>query len=180
MVRKKAFPKIHTLGHIKSYVSEETIIYLYKSLVLSQIEYADIVYDGLSQTNSDYLQKIQNAGLRTALNCDPRTPISVLHDMAGLKPLKARRKDRICQYVYRGVNNMSTSEINSMFVTMGAVSTRATRAVKRGDLVVPHYGLSLCRRSFAYQGAVYYNSIEWAVRELPMLNQFKKALIDPG
>ena len=137
MVRRKAFPKIRTLGRIRSFVSQDTIIYLYKSLVLSQIEYADIVYDGLSQTDRDFLQKVQNAGLRTVLNCNPRTPINVLHEMADLKTLKARCKDHVCQYVYKRVHGMSMPEVNSMFTTLNTVALRTTRAVERRDLAVP-------------------------------------------
>ena len=37
-IRQKAFPKIRTLGCIRSFIDKETIVHLYKSLVLSQIE----------------------------------------------------------------------------------------------------------------------------------------------
>ena len=55
IVRKKAIPKIRTLSRISNYVSSDTIAYLYKSLIISRIEYADMIYDGLSQTDSQDL-----------------------------------------------------------------------------------------------------------------------------
>ena len=179
-IRRKAFPKIRTLGTIRSFVSKETSVYLYKSLVLSQIDYADILYDGLNQTQGQYLQRLQNTGLRTVLNCDPRTPIDELHKRAGIKTLKERRRDHVCQYVYRGIHGLSTPRMNEMFSPLESVHNRNTRAVVRGDLAVPAYNLSISRRCFAYRGAVYYNMLDNNVRDAPTLNQLKEALKDPG
>ena len=153
---------------------------MYKSLVLSQIEYADILYDGLNQTECQYLQHLQNAGLRTALNCDPKTSISELHKMAGIKTLKERHREHVCQYVYRGVHGLSTSKINNMFVALEYVNSRSTRDVVRGDLAVPSYNLSTTRKCFAYGGAVYFNILDNSIHDMPTLNQSKKALKDPG
>ena len=75
---------------------------------------------------------------------------------------------------------MSTQTINSMFIPLNTIASRPMRAVDRGDLKVPVYGLSLCRRSFAYRGAIYYNSLDSSVRDLPSLNLFKEVLKDPG
>ena len=89
-IRRKSIPKINTLGRISRFVSKDTILYLYRSLVLSRIEYADIIYDGLQQGGSDCLQRLQNYGLRTILHCPPRTPTAELHRMANISVLSER------------------------------------------------------------------------------------------
>ena len=105
--------------------------------MLTQIEYACIVYNGLNQGDSEFLQKIQNSALRSILHQNARTPIADLHTEAGLGMLADRRQVQVCQYVYKGVNGESTPFINNMFSGVRSVRERPTRAATRGDLVIP-------------------------------------------
>ena len=57
-IRQKSIPTIKTLGRISHFVNKERTLYLYQSLVMSHIEYADIIYDSLSQADAKYLQRI--------------------------------------------------------------------------------------------------------------------------
>ena len=90
-IETKTVPKIKTLERISHFVDKETILYLYKSLVLSQIEYTDIVYDGLcNKRDARFLQRIQNKALKSILHLDSRTPTTVVHEIAELDTLEDR------------------------------------------------------------------------------------------
>ena len=114
-IKTKAVPKINSLERISYYVNKDTILYLYKSLVLSQIEYADIVYDGLSKKDSKFLQRIQNKALKSILHLDARTPTSIVHEIAEIDTLEERRRQHVCTQVNKGFHDLSRNRINGLF-----------------------------------------------------------------
>ena len=130
MVRNKAIPKIKTLGRISQFVNKDVALYLYQSLVMSRIEYADVIQDGLSQTDSLFLQRIQNYGLGTLLKCNPRTHITDLHDMANLEMLSERRKKHVCVQVHKGLLQESTGVVNEMFARVSDQRERESDSIK--------------------------------------------------
>ncbi len=130
--------------------------------------------------DSDYLQRLQNMGLRTILHRDSRTAIADLHQEANIEDLADRRKQHVCQYVCKGLHKLSTPVVNSMFKERQDVSERTTRAVVRGDLEVPKCSLEIGKRSISYRGPSYYNKLDPVVRNSPTLDLFKRAMKDPG
>ena len=157
-----------------------SIIYLYKSLVLSQIEYADVIYDGLSHKDCQFLQRIQNKALKSILHLDKRTPTDVVHEMAGIEPLKERRRQHVCTQVYKGIHDLSTPRVNEMFECVGAEHERTTRSVARQDVQLPRYKLKVARRSIAYRGGLYYNDLDTNTRAAQSVNVFKKRMCATG
>ena len=149
-------------------------MYLYQSLVMSRIEYAYMIYDGLNQSDANYLQRIQNYGLRAILNCDPRTHITDLHKMANLELLSERRKNHVCVQVHKGLLDESTNLLNEMFVKVSDVRERETRSSVRQDLVEPQVKLEISKRCFSYRGAVYYNSLNTNIRTSTTMCAFKE------
>ena len=102
-IGQNVFLKIRTLDRISYFVNRETAIYLYKSLVLSQLEHADIIYDGLSQADSNYLQRLQNYGLQSILHCTPGIPTADLHELALKSQLNIHMNKHVCVQVYKGI-----------------------------------------------------------------------------
>ncbi len=179
-IRKKSIPKIRTLCRISYYVNKETILYLYKSLLLSQIEYGDTIYDSMSERDSQYLQRLQNKCLKSILHLDPRTPTDELHIAAGIKQLKDRRFEHVCLQVYKGVNELSTPTVNELFTAMTEDGSRTTRATTRGDLVVPHSRLELHRKSLRSRGPQYYNQLPMHTRNAVTVGAFKRCMAESG
>ncbi len=179
VIRKKSIPKMTTIARISQYVNEETIVYLYKSLILSQIKYGDIIYDGLSDKDSQFLQRLQNKCLKTLLHLDPLTSTVDVHVIAGIKTLKEGRVDHVCVQVYKGLNQLSTEVVNQMFTHVGTENDRITRSCTRQDLV-PNSRLQINRRSIAYRGPVYYNNLPVETRQAPTLSTFKEMLAHNG
>ena len=60
---KKAIGRLGTLGKTRKFVSQETSLLMYKSLLVPVLDCGDIVYDGLSAQNSNKIQKVQNSAV---------------------------------------------------------------------------------------------------------------------
>ena len=80
--------KLYLLSRIRRYLTYEASILLFKTMVLSIIEYGDIIYAGTSKINLDKIDKLFYRGLRI---CDAN--------------YVAKSKDQLCND-----NNISTLE----------------------------------------------------------------------
>ena len=89
-IREKALKKLNLLKGLKFKFSRTTSTTLYKSLVRSNLEYAEVVWDGGPQYESDCLESVQtDAGRIITMKGTHRE--SVLQDI-GLHKLSDRRK----------------------------------------------------------------------------------------
>ena len=55
-VKGKAFAKIRLLGKLSYILDRQTLLQLYKTLILPVFDYGDIVYHGISNREADTLQ----------------------------------------------------------------------------------------------------------------------------
>ena len=58
-IHQKASKKLNMLKPLKFILKRKTLDVLYKSLVRSCLDYADIIWDGCTETDSDLLEKLQ-------------------------------------------------------------------------------------------------------------------------
>ena len=78
-MRAKTIGKIRLLGKIAPVLDQKTSLYLYRSLVLPIFDYADYVWDCLSQQDSLTIQKLQNMALKNILHVPRITPTEQIH-----------------------------------------------------------------------------------------------------
>ena len=79
----------------------DTLITLYKSLVLSKLDYACQVYGSAKPSYLKMLNPIQNQGLRLALGAFRTSPESSLQAEASVMPLELRRQKLSLQYAVK-------------------------------------------------------------------------------
>ena len=136
------------LCRVRRVMDQKTRASLYKSLVLPLCDYCDITYDGLRQSDSSTLQKLQNAAARIILKSESRTHIGTLHKDLNLEMLDARRKRHIAYDIYKVYRNLSPQSILKMFDLPISVHQRPTRYAESGNFVVPLTRLELTKKSF--------------------------------
>ena len=76
-----------------------TLLRLYKTIVLPIIEYGSIIYAGGSQPTLDKLEVVQNNFLRLALGAMKTSPVISLQVDANITPLHIRRMELTMRYV---------------------------------------------------------------------------------
>ncbi len=114
---------------MRSFISEQLALDLYKSLIHPHFSYADIIYDACSQQNKNKLQVHQNMALRVVKNVEPRFPTTRLHEQTGVTWLDVECQERCCIETFKAFNNMSSQNVNSMFVANNSVrNTRSSNA----------------------------------------------------
>ena len=79
-IHQKASEKLNLLKPLKDNLSRYTLEVLFKSLVRSSLQYANVVWDGCSQSDNNLLESLQIEGARVvtgALKGTNRVSISV-------------------------------------------------------------------------------------------------------
>ncbi len=94
-VTKKCNSRLRMLGKTRKFVTEQTSLMMYKSLIAPVFYYCDVVYDCLSTADSSKLQKIQNSALRIVLQRDKCSHVAALHQDLNLMYLLSDRARRV-------------------------------------------------------------------------------------
>ena len=93
--------KLYLLSRVRRYLNKEASILISKTMVLSIIEYGDIIYAGTSNANLDKVEKLFYRGLRI---CDA-TNIHVTKDQlcedCNIVPLEKRRDAHLLLFMHK-------------------------------------------------------------------------------
>ena len=93
--------KLYLLSRVRRYLNKEACILLFKTMVLSIMEYGDIIYTGTSKSNLDKLDKLFYRGLRI---CDAlNTTVSKDHLCVdcNIVPLEQRREVHVLLVMHK-------------------------------------------------------------------------------
>lgn len=96
----KAYNKIYMLGKIRKYINPKIAIQIFKTYILSQLEYCSHLLIGTNNTTFTKLQKAANQALRICFNAPPLTSNFKLHATAKVLPLKYRRDIALLKQMY--------------------------------------------------------------------------------
>ena len=107
-IYEKANKRPNVLKDIKYKVSRDTLRALYKSLVRPLMEYADVVWNGCSDTESDLLDSVQCEAGKIVTGAMKGTSRQRLMSGLGWKELKTRRAiHKLTLYFLKIVNNLT-------------------------------------------------------------------------
>ena len=82
--------KLYLMSNIRKYITETACINIFKTMVLSLIEYCDIIYAGTSQGNLSNIDNLFYRGLRICVNNQAHLTIKELITKCKIAPLKDR------------------------------------------------------------------------------------------
>ena len=170
-VCKKVSKLVSFLGRLRYFVNETNMKLIYNSIVMPQLDYADIVWDAGKKKHADRLQKLQNRAGRIILRINPylHTSNHQIHNILGWDSLASRRTKHLCVMVYKSLNGIAPSYLQTMFQFKSTdYSLRS-----EGNLLTPKPNIDYCKRMFAYRGALIYNSLSNNTKAAISLNSFK-------
>ena len=129
-------------------LTRKTLNIMYKSLVRSCLEYADVVWDGCSETDRDLLEQLQYEAARLVTGAIKGTSReSLLNQVAWVK-LKERRSYHKLKMIYKILNNLAPSYL----LQLCPVQVRSVPAynLRTGDITyIPHARTERFNKSFS-------------------------------
>ena len=156
--------KLYLLSRIRKYITKSACICIFKTMVLSLIEYGDIIYAGSSQNNVDKLSKLFYRGLRICDNSNiNRLTKNLLCKDCYISPLETRRDVHLLLFMHKQLSNEELLKTSN-------IRTRLHQA--------PVYKLykpnnKKVKQNIVYRGAFMWNSCE----RNKDFNTFKSKLI---
>ena len=150
---------------------------LYKTLVRTHFDYCDMIYGGISETESNKLQKLQNACIKNILNFPKRTPTAEIHKSSKIELLNNRRWKHLVTEMFKVKHRLHPEYICNMFQATRFVSTRKTRRTTQGAFYPPVVNLEMSKRNFRYMGYMAWEGLPDWIKGCDRLNEFK-CLID--
>ena len=93
--------KLYLLSKIRKYLTQNACIKLFKSMILSLIEYGDIVYEGTSAKNLDNISRLFYRGLRICCMNQGKLSKYDLCVQCTISPLDVRRDVHLLLFMHK-------------------------------------------------------------------------------
>ena len=130
-----------------------TAIKIYKGLIEPHFDYCTVVWDGLSQQQSEKLQKLQNRAARVLITKSSyKTNSSYLLNSLSWDNLSVRRMKQKANLMYKRVNKLASNYLCNMFTPRTLYMSFDLRDVSQ-KLYLPKLRTDYLKRSFSYSGA---------------------------
>lgn len=157
--------KLHLMSKVRRSVNNFTALTIFKTMVLPYLEYAACFLIGCNQVDRIKLQRLQNRGLKLALNKDRLYGTITLHNEAKLATWENRTKAALCRLIFK-------YKYNDDYIICGRETRLHDGPVFRVDTPKTDW----YARSASYVSRVTFNALPAHIRLLDDQTCFKRAL----
>ena len=98
--------KLYLLSRIRRYLNDTACILIFKTMVLSILEYGNIIYSGTSLNNLDKLDKLFYRGLRICDSNNNNRNKNQLCQDCRISPLENRREVQLMLFMHKQTQNL--------------------------------------------------------------------------
>ena len=181
-IERKTIGKVKLLGCLNEILTKDTLLMLYKTLVLPIIDYGDIIYDCINQKDMMILQRIQNMALKSILKALRLAPTAMIHEELDMMTLSTRRTLHDAKQMYKIYHGNCPRNVLCRFKGHSMVNCKQTRAVTSGSFEIPKYRLCQSKRNFVYRGIKIWESLPTSLKLIDCIDAFvlstKQCLLD--
>ena len=172
-ISKKISSAIGALKRIRPFISESTALQIYQALILPHFDYCCPVWDELSVTLSEKLQKLQNRAARVITRSSYDTSASILLNRLNWDNLSTRRKKLKAMLMFKIIKGLSPAYLQDLFSIRSTPYNLRDSEIK---LNLPKPRTNYCKRALGYSGALLWNSLPVNLRKSDSLGYFKREL----
>jgi hypothetical protein len=173
-ISKKVGAKLGVMRRIGMDLSANMRCIVYKAIVSPLFEYCSSILVGISKTNLEHLQKMQNQGMRIILRCNRRVRISDMLEALHFMSIKERIEYNTCVLIYKTVNGLCPIYLqnNIELVQYGeGVSTR-----HKGNIYINRCRTTEEQKMLWYEGLKMYNALPNEIKREDRLPNFRRML----
>ena len=162
---------------IAKFLDQDTKHHVIRYLILSRMDYGNVLLYGCKSKDLDWFQALQNKAVKLIFNvCKHDSPAPLLNTLHWL-PIRERIKYKLCMYIYKCLNGTAPQYLVD-FITYKPKGTRFTCSSIDTTLLTSQYArTSIGDKSFCISGPSLWNSLPKIIREAHTLSGFKKGLI---
>ena len=148
---------------------------MYKSLVLSAMEYANLVWGGTFDSDISKLEKIHVEGMRLVTGATARSNIANLYDETGFMDIKTKCNNAMLIMMHKIKHNKCPPYLLNLLPPDNQdIHTYNLR--NKNDIIKPSTRLESFKRSFFPHAINLWNNLPLNVRSSPTIDSFKKCI----
>ncbi|CAI6359749.1 unnamed protein product [Macrosiphum euphorbiae] len=144
-IRKATLIKLNiikSLAHTSWGANGTTLKQIYKSLILSKLEYGAFIYIDAKQSALKMIETIHNSGLRLATGAFRSSPISSILNIANTLPLDLRRMQNSTLQKARRIHNNTTSNLENT-IKLNNFNFNCSGVLKHEHAITPPWVMEL-------------------------------------
>ena len=170
---KKVVCNISILRKVSPSLTLDHRITVYKSVIEPHFNYCSLVWDSITETLSNKLQKLQNRAARIVSGLPYSVPSNEIRQHLGWPSLvEMRRRDKAIM-MYKIVHGHTAPYLKDMFNKQKSSEVYGLRNSKLG-VQIPQARTSHFRNSFSFTGASIWNSLPENLKDEKSLFSFKR------
>lgn len=173
-ISRKVGGKLGLLRRIGKDISPYMRCVVYKSIVAPLFEYCATILVGLSKTNLQHLQILQNQGMRIILRCGRRVRIMDMLEALHFMSIKERIEYNVCLLVHKMVNGMCPNYLLNKIELVQYDSEMNTR--QRSNIYIEKCRTSEEQKMLLYEGFKMYNNIPKEIKSEQRMHRFRRML----
>ena len=160
----KKIKRVGLLRRVRNVIPRHTSNLLYKTLILPQFDYCDVVWGNSSKTSLSKLDKLQSCAGRVILGLPRRSSTDLVLSTLGWTTLEDRRTFHLSTLVYKSLTFKLPPQLCNCFTSIVNARVRNTRSSSHGNLVVPFSKTKSGLRKFVVRGAYAFNALPIALK----------------
>ena len=168
---KKANKKLGMMSRIRRFISTNTAVKIYKTMVRPHLEYVDFIVESGSKKAISKFTRLQERALRRIEYCgasENRRSYIELEEKFNIENLCIRRNRNLLYQMY----DQSKIEIN----VASELSDRILRSTKKVKMKYTFSNLTKLHNSPYYRGVKLWNSLPVHIQKCSLKSEFKKLL----
>ena len=173
-VVRNCFYRLKVLYRIRNFLSEDLRVRMCEVLVLSKLNYADLVYGPRLLARTERLvQRVQNACARYCFVVPPRHHVSPYLNKAGLLKMTYRRELHLAVFLFGLIKSRTPPYLYNKLRWRHESRGTKSRQISL-QLAIPGFRTATFRGSFKYAATKCWNNLPPPFRELTSVLTFKK------
>ena len=174
-VVKASFYQLRTIAKLKPILSATDLETVVHAFISSRLDYCNSLYIGISQSNLNKLQLVQNAAARLLTNTKKSEHITPILAQLHWLPVKFRIEFKILLFVFKALKGSAPSYISELLPPHS--TTRSLRSQDQLLLAVPRTRLKTRGdRAFSVAAPKLWNTLPPHIKSSPTITSFKSNL----
>ena len=161
---------------LKPYLTKKYRQLIFNALISPHFDYASTIWSSSATSLLKPLSRLYCKAGKTILNVPMRTPTKEVLQILNWPPLEKRWNIHKCVMTHKILNNKMPDYLNNIFTYVFNTHNRTTRSTTSKLLSLPPIKTNYGRSRLAYAGALTYNDLPTAIREIKSIPSFKSRL----